>query len=528
MVKPAVLKLACRAGKPVQCYAPRISRSPWQRVYWPLHRLFRQPQQNRSHPPKRKAIISTKPLERRPIFWFYGSASAAYGIKNNAFSYLLLIYANQVLGVPGYLASIALAVAMLWDAVSDLLLGHWSDKTHSPLGRRHPFMYAALLVLPLSFYALFSPVIEITESNGFWYILVMSLIIRTGTTLFEVPSTAMLPDLEKDYDHRNKWLALRYAFGWYGGNGLHTINLMFWVGAYGVAVQTGYTIYATVGACVIALVMILSSFGTQKVMAALPKPVETFKFREIFTEIRQILQSVKNRNFASLFFYGLIVGIAGGLGTALYLYNTTYFFGFSGQQIAVTGLGVMISPAVAYWAAPYFGSLYGKKNAAIGAILVNVCLYPIPYVLLLAGYWPPLGSWLSLGLYSAFIVTEVICSIIGGVLLDSMMADVVEDSEVSTARRSEGLFYAARGFAGKAISAGGIIGAGTIVSLVGLDGVTSVSQVTDEIRFDLASLFLPLYCTLFLLGLWCVSKYKINREAHNDNIAALAARKQQG
>lgn len=469
--------------------------------------------------------ITTKPLEKRAIFWFYGSASAAYGIKNNAFSYLLLIYANQVLGVPGYLASIALAIAMLWDAVSDLLLGHWSDKTHSRLGRRHPFMYAALFVLPFSFYALFNPVVEITDSNAFWYILVLAMIIRTGTTLFEVPSTAMLPDLETDYDHRNKWLALRYAFGWYGGNGIHTLNFMFWVGVYGVAVQTGYTIYATVGASVIALVIILSSLGTQKLMADLPKPLERFKFSEIGREIRQIFQSVKNRNFAALFFYGLIVGIAGGLGTALYLYNTTYFFGFSGQQIAVTGLGVMVSPAIAYWAAPYFGRRYGKKNAAIGAILVNISLYPIPYILLLSGYWPGLGSWLSLSIYSAFIVAEVICSIIGGVLLDSMMADVVEDSEVSTARRSEGLFYAARGFAGKAISAGGIIGAGTIVSLVGLDGVTSLEQVTTEIRQSLASLFLPLYCTLFLIGLWCVSTYKINRHTHNANINTLAARK---
>ena len=105
------------------------------------------------------------------------------------------------------------------------------------------------------------------------------------------------------------------------------------------------------------------------------------------------------------------------------------------------------------------------------------------------------------------------------------MADVVEDSEVSTARRSEGLFYAARGFAGKAISAGGIIGAGTIVSLVGLDGVTSLEQVTTEIRQSLASLFLPLYCTLFLIGLWCVSTYRINRHTHNANINTLAARK---
>ena len=168
-----------------------------------------------------------KHLEKQAIFWFYGSAATAYGIKNNAFSYLLLIYANQVLGVPGYLASLALAIAMLWDAVSDLLLGHWSDKTSSRYGRRHPFMYAALLVLPASFYALFNPIVEINETSAFWYILIMALLIRTGTTLFEVPSTALLPDLEYDYDRRNKWLALRHAFGWYGGNGIHTIN--FWL-----------------------------------------------------------------------------------------------------------------------------------------------------------------------------------------------------------------------------------------------------------------------------------------------------------
>ena len=54
-------------------------------------------------------------LERRPIFWFYGSSSIAYGIKDNAFSYLLLTFANQALGVPGYLASLALAIAIVWD-----------------------------------------------------------------------------------------------------------------------------------------------------------------------------------------------------------------------------------------------------------------------------------------------------------------------------------------------------------------------------------------------------------------------------
>jgi Na+/melibiose symporter-like transporter len=469
--------------------------------------------------------MSSPVLEKNPTFWFYGSASIAYGIKNNAFSYLLLIYANQVLGLPGYLASLALAIAMIWDAVSDLLLGHWSDKTSSVLGRRHPFMYVSFFVLPLTFYALFNPVIELNEDNTFFYVLALALLIRTGTTLFEVPSTALLPDLETDYDRRNKWLALRHFFGWTGGNGIHMINFMFWVGAYGVASQTGYSIYGIAGALVIAAAILISSFGTQKVAAALPRPSEPFRILAIKREINQIFQSVKNKNFAALFFFGLTVGIAGGLGTALYLYNTTYFFGFSGKQISVTAIGVLISPVIAYWAAPYLGRIFGKKRAAIFAILVNIALYPIPYILLLTGFWPDLGSWTSLYIYSGFIVMEVICGIIGGVLLDSMMADVVEDSELKTQRRSEGLFYAARGFAAKAVSAGGIIGAGTIVSLVGLDGITALGDVTHEIRMDIASLFLPIYCGLYILGLVIVSKYRITRADHDEHIQRLSVRK---
>ena len=120
---------------------------------------------------------------------------------------------------------------------------------------------------------------------------------------------------------------------------------------------------------------------------------------------------------------------------------------------------------------------------------------------------------------------EVICGIIGGVLLDSMMADVVEDSELKTQRRSEGLFYAARGFAAKAVSAGGIIGAGTIVSLVGLDGITSLGDVTYEIRLDLATLFLPIYCGLYILGLVIVPKYRITREDHHEHLQQLSVRK---
>lgn len=465
--------------------------------------------------------MSTRP-EKNPLYWYYGSASVAFGIKNNAFSYLLLIYSTQVMGIPGYLAATALAVAMTWDAVSDLLLGHWSDKTQSKLGRRHPFMYAGFILLPISFYALFNPVIDITEANRWFYLLGTAILIRTAVTLVEVPSVALLPDLVKDYDERNKWLALRHAFGWYGGNGLHVVNMGVWVGAYGVAVQAGYSIYGIVGALVIAASILISSLGTQKAASAMPQPTESFRFREIFSEIKQIGQSVKNVNFFWLFAYSLFVGAAGGMSTALYLYNVTYFFEFSGPQIAITGVFVFASPAIAYFLAPALGKRLGKKRAAMVALFGAILLYPIPYISTLAGIWPESGGWNSLMIYSVFVMTEVVGFIVGGVMLDSMMADVVEDSEVTTSRRSEGLFYAARSFAGKAVSALGIILAGSIVSLVGMDGIKGVEDMTMEMRGDLAGFFLPAYCGLYFLAIYLISRYKIDRETHQNNLAQLA------
>lgn len=470
--------------------------------------------------------MSKRLLESNPLHWFYGSASIAFGIKNYAFSYLLLVFATRVLEIPAASAAMAIGIAVLWDAVSDLVLGHWSDKTKSRLGRRHPFMYASLFIFPISFWLIFNPPFEITESNGFWFLLVLAIVIRTGTTLVEVPSVAQLPELEADYDRRSRWLALRQTLGWYGGNGIHLLNFIFWVGIYGLDSHTGYKIFSTVGAVAIALTIVISSLGTQRYAMTLPQPSESFRMSEIVREFQQMLQSLRNRNFAVLFGYGLISGIAGGLSTALYIYNTTFFFGFNEVQIGITAIAVLIAPIIAYIVGPMLGKRFEKKRAAIYTTLTYITLFPIPYVLLLAGYWPPLGSVESLAIYTTFIVVEVTCIIIGAMMMDSMMADVVEDSEISTARRSEGLFFATRAFGSKAISAGGILSAGLILSFVGMDTIATAADMTMSHRVNLAALFLPLWCGLNLAAIVLVWLYRIGRRDHSINLEQLALRKQ--
>ena len=253
----------------------------------------------------------------------------------------------------------------------------------------------------------------------------------------------------------------------------------------------------------------------------MPAPKEVFKLSAFGGEVAQIFDSLKNRNFAALFTYSLIGGAAAGISTALYLYITRFFFGFSGTQIAISAITVLIAPIVAYPLAPRFGFRFGKKTTAIAMALMRLGLYPTPYIALLLGFWPALGSNASLAIYSSFVFVEVTMVIISGVMIDSMMADIVEDSERRTNRRSEGLFFATRGLAGKFVAAAGIISAGFIVSSVGFDAITTLADFTNEHRVTLAYLFLPTYCVLVLGAIACITLYKIDRESHNENLRAL-------
>ena len=55
----------------------------------------------------------------------YGFGAVAYGVKNNGFDYFLLLFYSQVMGVDAPLVGLALLIALLFDAVSDPVVGYF-------------------------------------------------------------------------------------------------------------------------------------------------------------------------------------------------------------------------------------------------------------------------------------------------------------------------------------------------------------------------------------------------------------------
>ena len=106
--------------------------------------------------------------------FLHSSGSGVVGIKNVIFGTWVLLYYNQVLGLEPYLASIALGISLIFDAISDPLVGAWSDRLKSKLGRRHPFIYASIIPLAFCIWLLF---IALKKQNHFLVLFIVPLII---------------------------------------------------------------------------------------------------------------------------------------------------------------------------------------------------------------------------------------------------------------------------------------------------------------------------------------------------------------
>ena len=156
--------------------------------------------------------------------------------------------------------------------------------------------------------------------------------------------------------------------------------------------------------------------------------------------------------------------------------------------MGITAIAVLFSPPVASFFVPRLGRKLGKKKAAITCLYSRVILYPIPYIAVLNGFWPELGSIPSIAIYTAFIYTEVVLGIVGAALLDSMMADIVEDSESRPADDLR-VYFLPRELLREIHVRLRYFASGDNRYRCWSDGIRSVEQVTMEVRFDIATFF---------------------------------------
>lgn len=481
---------------------------------------------------KRASAPTTKTSETTLWTRFaYGFGSVAFGVKDNGFSYFLLIFYSQVIGLDSRLVGLAITVALIFDAFVDPVIGYWSDNLRSRWGRRHPFMYAAAIPVSLGYLLLWRPPVGWSSGELFWYLLVLAILIRVTITFFTTPNTALGPELSSRYDERSALMSFRYYFAWTGGNLMSVLMFgalfpMFATAAIpnGQFNRDAYAVYGLIASGLIFLSIVVSAIGTHSripyLHAAPPKRRLTplIMFREIF-------ETLFNRSFAALFLSTVFGSIAGGLSAALAFYFLTYFWAFSAFENFLVTSSVFISAVIGAVLAPIVTRTIGKKRGAIILGFIAFTGSPLPVVLRLTGILPPNGTPFVFWFVLVAIMIDVGLIICFQILGSSMMADLVEQAELKTGRRAEGVFFSATTFTQKLVSGIGVMAAGFVLAAAAFPKGADPAHVPPEALWRLGAYYVPLILTFWMSMVTVIAFYKIDRSSHEDNLRKLAEAK---
>jgi len=457
---------------------------------------------------------------------FYGFGSVAFGVKDNGFSYFLQFFYAQVVGLPAATVGVAILCAFVIDAFFDPVIGQLSDNTRSRWGRRHPYMYFAALPVAASYLLIWNPPMAWSQPAQVAYLVGVAILVRTFISCYEIPSAALAAELTTDYDERTRLLSYRYLFGWIGGLAMYGLALAVFLKPdaahpVGQLNRAGYASYGLFAAGLMMFAILVTSIGTHKEIPNLrAAPHGETSLGRLLGEM---ISTLSNRPFlmilSSSFFYATAVG----LGFSINLYFTTYFWQFSAGEIAGFTLSSLIAAILAFAIAPRIATRFDKKPAAMVLIPLGLTISAMPIVLRLLGAFPSNDSAVLYPLIFVVNALAITAGIAGSILFTSMIADVVEDSELKTGRRQEGLFFAAAAFINKAVSGLGIFAAGMIISVVHFPRGVAPGEVAPEIVRNLGLIYVPVQVFLYGLTILLLSGYRISRASHAETLRKLAA-----
>ncbi len=253
-----------------------------------------------------------------------------------------------------------------------------------------------------------------------------------------------------------------------------------------------------------------------------------FFIRSLFKEVAETLTI--NRSYKFLFFCGLLVSVAGGIEAAFAVIFDSYFWELDDDEMLIRGTSIYLAPIIAIFLAPMLSDKFGKKQTVLSIWAFQIIFAALPFALRYldltygTSLFPTNDSPYLLPVLCIHVVINVAAGIIVFSTMGSMIMDLVEDIQLETGRREEGILFSARTFADKAVSGFGLTLAGVILTFIAFPDNTQIREiyngtVPSEILADLALWYVPICIVAFGAALIMVRGYTLSRDEHEENIA---------
>ena len=421
----------------------------------------------------------------------YGVGDVGNAMVNSAIQFFLLIFYTDGALIAPALASSALLIGKIWDAVNDPLFGWISDRTSSRFGKRRVYMIFGAVPLAVSIVLLWRVPAGISDVAVFAWIAFTFIFYDSMNTLTSVPYYALTAELTEDYDERSSLTAFRMVLGvpaYLVGAAL-TPAL---VGLF-ASKQAGYAAIGIVYAVVAALVLWISAAGVRERR-------EISESRSETPPLAAFLATFRNRPFVILIVAYLIASIAFALIQTLLAYYLTYQLGMEDQVPVVMGL-LLVTVGLFLFPWKMLSERWNKGPAyALGLGIAGLAVA--------STYLLPAGP--SLAIYVIAIVAGIGFSA-QWVFPWAMLPDVVEYDRLESGEHRGGMYYGVWGFAFKLTGALGIALSGWVLQLAGyVPNVPQTSETLQVIRL----FFGPIPLVIILVALPLLIRYPITRQVH--------------
>lgn len=425
-------------------------------------------------------------------------------------SYGMYFY-TDVVGIESVLASVIVMIGTFWDAITDPLIGAWSDNRVDKRGRRLPVMLRVAIPYGLAAWLLFTD-FGFTGPFRIIYFAIVTMAFYTCSTLLDVSYSSLAADLTDDYDLRSRLSTSRGIW----------LSIATIVSAFFLSITTGATeLFGSEklgwsvtggGFGLLNAIMILTACfllrGCEK--PALEKP-KCDRSKIDLQTLRELTRNKPFMNVLFMFMFGIIAQtISYGFNT-YYCYNNLQFT--SGQVTAVTFV-------------LYFGSLLSMPliDLVMQKWGKKVCWY---ISLSLAA-----ASFLVFPLFvlgeNSFVLMCVHCLLISSAYNTfylvpwAMIPDTVDVDDYQNGKRREGLLYGLANLLQKFSAGIAYLICGIALNAINYDSSLAVqsAQTLSGLKYGLAlGTAVPL-----ILGVIVSVFNPLTKQMHRRYIAALQRR----
>lgn len=451
----------------------------------------------------------------------YGLGEMAEGVKTATLETFLFFYYVQVIGLQGSLVGLALLIALLFDGISDPLIGQLSDRTATRLGRRHPYLYLAPIPLAFALYMLFDPPEGLGQWGTFFWLLGFTAFCRLMQSFYFIPHMALGAELSTDFDERISVSGYRNVFAFAGRLIVLAVAFSIFFRAtpeypQGQLNEAAYPPLAlTCG--VIALIAILVSAATTQKRAMQYYSRMQSQGRGQFHEpmLSNLVNAFRLRTFAIYFIAILISYVLGGVQAALAVHVNTFYWKLPTWGIQWVFLGAAFGFMLGSLFARALADRFDKRTAYVASVVLSVALNVAPIGLREAGLLIPPDS--PEALTALLAAAAFFASLAGGpamVIAGAMLADIADAYELRFKSRSEGFLFGASAFTRKAaLGLGGAL-AGVALDLIRFPQGVAVDAVPHDAAVHLALLYGPMMLVFTAIAMSIMWFYDLDRDKH--------------